>query len=295
MIEATISSLLESSNRTLLSYEFFPPKTEAGFTALDQTIAALATTRPDFVTVTYGAGGSTRDSSQRVCENLRQNNLSPVMPHLTCVGNTRDELNAIADQFFDQGYRNIMTLRGDPPKGQSEFITHENGLSSACELVELLKARHPEFCCGVAGYPETHPEATSAEDEIAYLKKKVEAGADFITTQMFFDNQHHYRFVEACRASGIEAPIFPGLLPALSLAQVQRFTKLCGCSFPEKLAQEMEAAGGEGPEAERIGMAWFVQQIKDLLEFGVPGIHLYVLNRPRTLEDPNFVKVMNSF
>ena len=181
-------SELFAQHRTLRSIEFFPPKDEAGVEALRQTAAGLKSIAPDFVSVTYGAGGTTRERTAQVSRLLRQEIGFTVMPHLTCVGHTRAELNEVADQLHAGGYRNIMTLRGDPPKGQTEFVPDKDGLRYASDLVALLKSRHPDFCLGVGGYPEKHPEAPSLEVDLDNLKRKVDAGAGFITTQLFFDN-----------------------------------------------------------------------------------------------------------
>ena len=211
-------------NRPLRSLEFFPPRDDAGVDALRQTAKALQRISPDFVSVTYGAGGSTRERTAQVCDFLRRDFGLTVMPHLTCVGHSRVELGGIADRIHAGGFRNIMTLRGDPPKGQTEFVPYQDGLRYATDLVALLKARHADFCLGVGGYPETHPEAPSAEADLQNLKRKVDAGAAFVTTQLFFDNQVYYRFVNRCRKAGIAVPIVPGIMPALSLKQIQRIT-----------------------------------------------------------------------
>jgi methylenetetrahydrofolate reductase (NADPH) len=264
------------------SVEFFPPKDDAGVEALRQTAIALKQMAPDFVSVTYGAGGSTRERTAQVSALLKSELGYTVMPHLTCVGHSRAELTAIADKIYASGFRNIMTLRGDPPKGATEFSAAPDGLRYADQLVSLLKERHPDYCLGVGGYPEKHPEASSAEADLIHLKRKVDAGAAFITTQLFFDNTVFFRFVDRCRAAGITVPIIPGLMPVLSLKQVQRFTAMCGASLPEKLVRRLQAAG-ETPEVlEAVGIDWALGQIRDLLAKGVPGYHLYILNRAKS-------------
>ena len=275
-------SELFALQRPLRSIEFFPPKDDAGVAALRQTAAALKAMAPDFVSVTYGAGGSTRQRTAEVSGFLKSDFGYTVMPHLTCVGHSRAELNEIADRIHADGFRNIMALRGDPPKGSSEFTVAADGLRNADELVALLKARHPDFCLGVGGYPEKHPEAPSAQADLANLKRKVDAGASFVTTQLFFDNEAYYRFVERCRAAGISVPIVPGLMPVLSLKQIQRFTQMCGTSIPPTLLRRLEAAG-EAPEiVEAVGIDWALGQIRDLLLRGAPGYHLYILNRAKS-------------
>jgi methylenetetrahydrofolate reductase (NADPH) len=275
-------SELFAQRRPLRSIEFFPPKDDAGVEALRQTAAALKAMSPDFVSVTYGAGGSTRQRTAQVSGLLRSDFGYTVMPHLTCVGHTRAELEAIADNIHADGFRNIMTLRGDPPKGSQVFEATAEGLRHANELVSLLKARHPDFCLGVGGYPEKHPEAPSAEADLANLRRKVDAGADFVTTQLFFDNASYYRFVDRCRASGITVPIVPGIMPVLSLRQILRFTSMCGTSLPATLVRRLEAAGDAAEIVEAVGIDWALGQIRDLLARGAPGYHLYILNRAKS-------------
>jgi methylenetetrahydrofolate reductase (NADPH) len=275
-------SELFAQRRPLRSIEFFPPKDDLGVEALRQTALALKSMSPDFVSVTYGAGGSTRQRTAQVSGLLKQDFGYTVMPHLTCVGHTREELNGIADRIHADGFRNVMTLRGDPPKGSAEFKATAEGLRYANELVALLKARHPDFCLGVGGYPEKHPEAPSADADLANLKRKVDAGADFVTTQLFFDNGSYYRFVDRCRAAGISVPIVPGIMPVLSLKQIQRFTSMCGTSLPPTLTRRLEAAGDAAEIVEAVGIDWALGQIRDLLGRGAPGYHLYILNRAKS-------------
>ena len=279
--DTNIGTLLDRSKRALLSFEFFPPKDDAAMESLKRTAEQLLAARPDFVTCTYGAGGSTRHKTMAVCELLRGMGFGPVMPHLTCVGSSRADLHAIADDLHGRGYRNIMTLRGDPPKGDTAFRPAPDGLSHASELVRLLKARHADFCCGVACYPEVHPEATSAADDLAHLKEKFAAGGAFGTTQLFFDNRVYFDFVDRCRAAGITQPIVPGLLPVISLKQVQRMSSMCKASLPAELTRALEDAGGEGDKAEQAGIHWAVRQVEELLARKAPGIHLYILNRAK--------------
>lgn len=288
-MNSPISELLQKARKPLLSYEFFPPKDEPGMAALARTAEKLLAARPDFVTVTYGAGGSTRERTFQVCEQLQKMGFDPIMPHLTCVGSSRPELERIADEIYGRGFRNIMALRGDPPQGETVFRPPADGLAHASDLVVLLKRRHAEFCCGVAGYPERHPEAPGMESDIAQLKAKVDAGASFVTTQLFFDNRFYFEFVKRCRAAGIDRPILPGLLPAISLKQAQRMTARCNTSLPAELATEMERAGGEGDAAEAVGVRWAVKQIRDLIAHGAPGVHLYVLNRAKAALAPELI------
>ena len=273
---------LFAQQRPLRSLEFFPPKDDEGVANLRATAVALKQIAPDFVSVTYGAGGTTRERTAQVSALLKDELGFTVMPHLTCVGHSRAELNAIADRLYAGGFRNIMTLRGDPPKGETTFTPAPDGLRHASDLVRLLKARHPDFCLGVAGYPEKHPEALSLDADLAHLKHKVDAGAAFITTQLFFDNAVYYRFVEKCRAAGITVPIVPGIMTVLSLKQIQRFTALCGATLPAKLLTRLEAAGDQPDIVETLGIDWALAQIRDLLANGAPGYHLYILNRAKS-------------
>jgi methylenetetrahydrofolate reductase (NADPH) len=272
---------LFARGRPLRSLEFFPPKDDTGVAALRGAAEALRRMAPDFVSVTYGAGGTTRDRTAQVSALLKGDFGFTVMPHLTCVGHTRGELEALADQIHAQGFRNIMTLRGDPPKGATSFPVLPDGFRHAAELVALLKRRHPDFCLGVAGYPEKHPEAPSLEADLTHLKRKVDAGADFITTQLFFDNTVYYRFVERCRDEGITVPIVPGIMPVLSLKQIQRFTQLCGSTLPAQLTARLEVAADNADVVEMVGIDWALHQIRGLLANGAPGYHLYILNRAR--------------
>lgn len=275
-------SALFAENRPLRSLEFYPPKDDTGVEALRQTAAALRKISWDFVSVTYGAGGSTRERTAQVSALLKDDFGFTVMPHLTCVGHSRAELDALADRIHAGGFRNIMTLRGDPPKGATSFQPAPDGLRYASELVALLKARHPDFCLGVGGYPEKHPEALTLEADLEALKRKVDAGAAFVTTQLFFDNAIYYRFVDLCRKNGITVPIVPGLMPVLSVKQIQRIATLSGSSLPPVLARRLQVAAESPDVVEIVGIDWALGQIRDLLAHGAPGYHLYILNRARS-------------
>jgi len=281
LADPSLSDLLKNRSRPLLSYEFFPPKSEKGMKALQEAIEGLVDTSPDFVTVTYGAGGSTRNTTFEIAELLRSFRYGPVMPHLTCVGSSREELIEIAEQIYTDGYRNIMTLRGDPPKGQESFQAAEGGLTSARDLAELLKAQHQDFCLGVAGYPESHPESRGEQADMDYLKSKVDAGADFITTQLFLENDCFYRYLDRCEKAGITIPIIPGIMPALSLGQMERITSMSGSTLPSPLAEKLIKAGDDKEAAMNAGILWCTEQIIDLLNHDVAGIHLYILNQIR--------------
>jgi len=274
-------SELFAEKRQLRSLEFFPPKDEAGVDALRQTAAALQKIEPDFVSMTYGAGGSTQERTAQMTCLLREEFGFTVMPHLTAVNHTRAEVAAVADGHYGRGIRNIMALRGDVPNGLSAASAFKEDLRFGSDVVALLKELHPDLCLGVGGYPEKHPEAPSFDADLANLKRKVDAGASFITTQLFFDNDAFHRFVDRCRAAGITVPIVPGIMPVLSLHQVTRITRICGASLPERLVRRIEAAGDQPEIIEAVGIDWALAQIRDLLAAGAPGYHLYILNRAR--------------
>ncbi len=275
-------SLFFAAHRSLRSFEFFPPKDEIQLAALQSSAASLKKIQPDFVSVTYGAGGTTRERTAQASTILRNDFGFTVMPHLTCVGHSKTELNEVADRIHSSGFRNIMTLRGDPPKGASTFQAAPDGLCYASELVSLLKGRHPDFCLGVAGYPERHPEAPSLENDLENLKRKVDLGAAFVTTQLFFNNDVYYRYVDKCRALGVTVPILPGIMPVLSLKQIQRLTAMCGASLPKKLITQLEITAKNTDAMEMIGIDWAFSQIRELLANGAPGYHLYIMNRAKS-------------
>ncbi|MFZ5807420.1 MAG: methylenetetrahydrofolate reductase [NAD(P)H] [Verrucomicrobiota bacterium] len=277
--DIAITELLKRRARPLFSVEFFPPKDNAGMENLRQTAHALQSIEPDFVSVTYGAGGSTRERTEEVCKTLRKNFGFTVMPHLTCVSSNKKELLEITRKIHRIGYRNIMALRGDPPKGETVFEPYRDGFCHASDLTALIHENFPDICLGVAGYPEKHVEAPDMKTDLQNLKTKISQGAGFITTQLFFDNRFYFDFVKKCRALGIEQPIFAGIMPVLSLQQIQRFTKMCGASLPAKLMKQLESAGEDA--VENIGIEWASAQIQDLLKNGAPGCHLYILNRSR--------------
>lgn len=263
----------------VFSVEFFPAKTEEGARQILRTAHALKAYQPDFVSITYGAGGSTRERTIEYGELLRDLFEFEVMPHLTCVGHSKDELAGILERFQKSDFHNIMTLRGDPPKGQTDFKPHPEGLAYASDLVAFIKERFPSFCLGVGGYPEKHPEAADKATDLANLKTKIDAGADFITTQLFFRNADYHQFVDDCRNLGIAVPIIPGIMPAMSFDQVNRFCGFCGAKVPRELAAKLEFVKEDPAASEAVGVEWAFQQIRDLLDKGAPGVHLYILNR----------------
>ena len=273
---SSIKSIFEDKKK-IFSVEFFPPKDEAGGERMLNTATLIQPHKPDFVSITYGAGGGTRSTTMRYAKILREEHGFEVMPHLTCVGHTRDELLEILEDFAEAGFGNVMALRGDPPKGESEFRTVPGGLSYGSDLVSLIRENFPDFGIGVGGYPEKHPEAPNSQTDLVNLKTKVDAGADFITTQLFFDNQVYFDFVTQCEAMGITVPILPGLLPVLSLGQVRRFCDMCESRLPSRLEQNLEAQPKE--EQSKVGAQWALEQVEGLLAGEAPGFHLYALNQ----------------
>ena len=266
-------------NDPLFSVEFFPPKSDDAAQQLLGTAERLQTYDPDFVSITYGAGGSTRSRTLNYARKLHEDYGYAVMPHLTCVGHSREELKQTIAEFKAAGLKQIMALRGDPPKGETNFTPHPDGLSYANELVQLIREVYPECDLGVAGYPEKHPEAPSLEIDLLNLKRKVDAGATFVTTQLFFDNEAYFTFVDNCRRAGITIPIMPGIMSVASHKQALRFCDMCGTSIPAELNEQLIAAGDDKAAVEAVGIEWSYQQARELLEKGAPGIHLYILNR----------------
>jgi len=267
------------SSKPIFSIEFFPPKSEKAAAQLLKTAAGLQRYQPDFASITYGAGGSTRERTLQYARQLHEQYDYTVMPHLTCVGHSREELKTIINDFKEAGLAQIMALRGDPPKGEKNFKPHPDGLHYASELVELIQEVYPECLIGVAGYPEKHPEADSPEIDLGNLRHKVDQGAHFVTTQLFFDNEKYFNFVDRSRAAGIDQPILPGLMCATSRDQAIRFCEMCGTSVPPELDARLLAAGDDSEAVESAGVEWVFQQACELLDRGVPGIHLYILNR----------------
>jgi methylenetetrahydrofolate reductase (NADH) len=268
-----------ASTRPVFSVEFFPPKTEEGRTMLFETVEVLRELEPAYFSVTYGAGGATREGTVETTKAIRDQYGVEAMAHLSCVGETTDRLQEIVDRLADGGIENILALRGDPPRDQPDFIRPEDGLGSASELTALISETHPEIAIGGACFPEVHPEAESLEADIAYLKTKVDNGATFLITQLFFDNRHYFDLVPAARAAGIDVPIIAGVMPITSYAQIKRFCEICEATIPEPLAAAMEALGGDERAEFELGVAYAAQQCAELLRGGAPGIHFYALNR----------------
>jgi methylenetetrahydrofolate reductase (NADPH) len=262
----------------VFSFEFFPPKTEAGEHNLYAALTELHELDPAFVSVTYGAGGSTREKTIEIVKRIREEYGLEAMAHFTCVGATVPELQATLAEMQDAGIDNVLALRGDPPAGQEGWTKTDGGLEYSRELVELISGGYP-FAIGAACFPETHIHATSPEDDLEHLAEKVRAGVDFLITQLFFDNAVYFDFIERARAAGIRVPILAGVMPITRVGQVERMASMCGASIPEPLRRELHARG-EDPEAVLdFGVAYATLQCAELLAAGAPGVHFYTLNR----------------
>ncbi len=273
-----IDRILRSSEGPIFSFEFFPPKTEAGERNLFEAIAALRPLEPAYVSVTYGAGGSRRGKTIEVVSRIRAEHGLEAMAHFTCVGATVPQLRETLDELARMGLDNVLALRGDPPAGQEEWTKTEGGLEFSRELVELIRSEYP-FAIGAACFPETHIHATSPEDDLRHLKAKVDAGTDFLITQLYFDNASYFDFVERARAIGIEVPIIPGILPITNIGQLQRITSMCGATIPAGLAAELDLRADDPDAVLQLGVAYATLQCSELLAAGAPGIHFYTLNR----------------
>ncbi len=261
------------------SFEFFPPKSEDGWEQLFSTIESLKVWNPAYVSVTYGAGGSTRRQTIDLVSRIKDEIGLESMAHLTCVESSEEQIRETLDNLKEKGIENVLPLRGDPPKGESSFVKAENGFGFANELVKFIRDNQYPFCLGVAGYPEGHQECGNIDKDIENLKKKVDAGADFIITQLFFDNRFFFDFVDKVNSKGINIPILPGIMPIINVNQVKRFTKMCGASIPKTLISNLEKFQDKPDDVQSIGVEHATQQCDELIQNGVPGIHFYTLNR----------------
>jgi methylenetetrahydrofolate reductase (NADH) len=267
-----------ATRRPCFSFEFFPPRTEEGTEALYETIRVLRRLDPAFVSVTYGAGGATRDGTVEISGTIKREFRIETMAHLSCVGETRDGLVEILGRIEAAGLDNVLALRGDPPRGETGFRRPEGGLSSSAELAAFIFERHA-FGIGGACFPEVHPEAADLDADLAFLKTKVDGGATFLITQLFFDNQVFLDWVAAARRGGIDVPIIAGVMPITSYAQIRRFCEICQATIPAPLAEAMEALDGDEAAELEFGIAYAARQCDELLAAGVPGIHFYTLNK----------------
>jgi methylenetetrahydrofolate reductase (NADPH) len=273
-----IASILETY-RPSFSFEFFPPKTEAASSELFETLSDLIHLKPAYASVTYGAGGGTRELTHDLVVKAQKETGLTLVSHLTTVGHNRGEMAGILDKYAESGISNIMALRGDPPKGQSAITQIEDGFSYASELVRYIRERHPQMGIGVAGFPEGHPGCPNRMKEMDYLKAKVDEGADYICTQLFFDNRDFYDFCERCELAGIRVPIVAGIMPILARKAVDRISELAlGARIPARLSRAIQRTRDDA-DAREVGIHWATEQVRDLIDNQVRGVHFYTLNK----------------
>ena len=261
-----------------VSCEFFPPREEEGIPAVFRAIDRVSAFNPDFISVTYGAGGSTRAFTERITMQVKQETDLEVMAHLTCVAQTREEVQGVLERLDEAGVENVIALRGDPPRGQEDFVPVPGGFHHATELIEHIRDNFG-FGLAAACYPEGHTESPDLETDIRYARQKVEKGADFLITQLFYDNAYFYDFMERAQRAGINVPVIPGVLPILNTAQIRRFTSLCGATIPPALDQQLEQYTDDDNAVRELGVEYASRQVQELWDSGVPGVHFYVLNR----------------
>ncbi|MDP9172336.1 MAG: methylenetetrahydrofolate reductase [NAD(P)H] [Planctomycetota bacterium] len=271
---------LLGQGKSAVSFEFFPPKTEAGFSQLFATIDELSPLQPSYVSVTYGAGGSTRQKTVALVERIQRELGIRSMAHLTCVGHTADEIGGILDELWNGGIRNVLALRGDPQVGQSQFVPTGGGFAYASDLAKYIRSRH-DFCIGVAGYPEGHPQCLNRTRDLEMLKLKVDNGGCFVVTQLFFDNADFYRFRDQARAMGISVPIVAGIMPISNVGQIKRFVSMCGAKIPQALLVQLEALESDPEAVHAAGVDYAIGQCQDLLANGADGLHFYTLNKSK--------------
>lgn len=279
-VNMKLPEFYKNQKHPIISFEVFPPKTDQAFDHLRQILPDLVALKPDYMTVTYGAFGTTRGRTLEIASLIQKEFKIPTACHLTCVGSSAAEIDQILNEIHASGVQNIVALRGDPPSGQISFTRPADGFGNANELVAHIRAKHGDkFGVAVAGYPEKHVEAPDMKTDLANLARKVKAGADAVITQLFYDNADYFKLVDSARALGVTVPIIPGLLPILSAKQIARILGLCGSRLPAGLQKDLDAAGDDAAKAEEIGIRQCVAQARELLDRGVPGIHFYVLNK----------------
>jgi methylenetetrahydrofolate reductase (NADPH) len=266
------------SKRPLFSFEFFPPKTEEAMAELFETVRRVKDLNPGYISVTYGAGGGTQDKTIEIVKRTKHEIGLESMAHLTCVGHSKQEIKNIMDELTTSGIENVVALRGDPPRGETRFVPHPDGFKHANELTAFIHASYPQ-CIAVAGYPEGHIESPDKETDWDYLREKVKAGADFIITQLFFNNLDFFAFEKWMRQKGVTVPIIPGIMPITNYNQIIRFTRICGAKIPTKLLGELEAVQYDADAVLSLGIEYATRQCRELLDHGVPGIHFYTLNK----------------
>ena len=273
---------LFSEKKRVLSFELFPPKRDGNLEALFQTIEQLKQLGPDYVSITYGAGGSTRDMTYDIALKLKETGLLPLV-HFTCVGHSRLEIKQLLDKLKMAGIENLLALRGDPPKGQTSFVTATDGFRYADQLVQFIRSEGYDFCLGVAGYPEGHTEAISKTDDIQNLKRKVQSGGDFVVTQLFFDNEDYFQYVDKVRAVGVSVPIQPGIWILTDYVQIEKICHLSGAKYPTALKEKIEPIKDDKEKVAQAGIEYAVTQCEELLRKGAPGIHFYVMNKSHSV------------
>lgn len=276
-----ISDIFRNSSEPVFSFEFFPPKNEEGEEKLFNTIESLKELNPGFVSVTYGAGGSTREKTRHWVRTIQDDHNLIAMAHYTCVGHGKEEIRSMLQDLYDDGIRNIMALRGDPPKGETAFTPPPDGFAHANELITYIKSTGLDFSLGGAAYPEVHQEAISAEDDLNNAVRKVEDGAEFLVTQLFFDNQAFFNFRDRLEKAGVTVPLVAGIMPITNYSQIAKFISMAGCKIPEKITKALEACGDNKEKLLEVSMKQSVDQCRELLENGVPGIHFYTLNQSK--------------
>jgi methylenetetrahydrofolate reductase (NADPH) len=269
---------LFTQKKRVLSFELFPPKRDGDFESLFKTIDELKQLAPNYISITYGAGGSTRDMTYDIALRLKATPLLPLV-HFTCVGHSRLEIKQLLDKLKKAGIENLLALRGDPPKGQTTFVPAPDGFRYASELVQFIRSEGYDFCLGVAGYPEGHPEAPGKAEDIQNLKRKIQAGGDFIVTQLFFDNKDYFQYVDLLRLAGVGAPVQPGIWLLTDYAQIDKICRLSGVQYPEALKEKIEPVKDDKEKVAQIGMEYAISQCEELLREGAPGIHFYVMNK----------------
>jgi methylenetetrahydrofolate reductase (NADPH) len=273
-----IDEIFSSADEPLFSFEFFPPRTDDGWRNLHDALTSLAVLEPDFASVTYGAGGSSRDRTLEVTKWLKQELGIEAMAHLSCVGATREELCQILDGIVEAGIENVLALRGDPPRGETEWQPHPGGLQYSTELAALISERY-ELGIGAACFPEVHPEAPDLSHDLRFLRQKVSSGVTFLITQLFFDNELYFGFVDEARAAGVEVPIIPGIMPITDVKQIKTITGMCGASIPAALLDQLEVRANDPEAVLQLGVSYATLQCAELLARGAPGVHFYTLNR----------------
>jgi methylenetetrahydrofolate reductase (NADH) len=273
-----IDRIIEQSDRPVFSFEFFPPKTDAGERVLGLALESLRQLSPDFVSVTYGAGGATRARTPELTKWIKNELGIEAMAHLTCVGASRAELRELLDEMTAAGIENVLALRGDPPRGQTDWTAHPDGLTYSTELVELINEGY-DVCVGAACFPEVHPQAEDMAHDLRFLKEKVDCGVSFLITQLFFDSELYVRFVDQARSAGIEVPIIPGIMPVTNLGQLKTITELCGAEIPAALREALEWRSHDPEAVLQLGVSYATLQCAELLAAGAPGIHFYTQNR----------------